>query len=74
MATVLDIKTKAIHDIQRLANTYKNKDELFQAVARQTGVSVSMVIKVYYGQRTDPGVTVLDKLVAGVNQLVERRL
>ena len=73
MTTANDILLKTMSDIQSLAETYKTKPDLFAAVARQSGVSKSMVTKLYYGQRA-PTVALLDKLAAGVNQLVARRI
>jgi transcriptional regulator with XRE-family HTH domain len=73
MTTATQIMLRTMTNIQSLAETYKTKPELFAAVARQSGVSESMVTKMYYGQRT-PTIGILDKLAAGVDQLVERRL
>jgi len=72
MTTVLDIKIKAISDMQFLVGYFDTKEDLFAAVARQSGISHSMARKVYYGQRQNPGVSTLDSLVAGINQLMER--
>jgi len=72
MPTVLDIKLKAIADMQALVDYFDTKEDLFMAVARQSGVSHSMARKIYYGQRQNPGVSTLDSLVAGIDQLMER--
>ena len=46
---------------------------MFDGVAKQSGVSESMVRKMYYGSRANPSVDVLDKVRAAVGMLLERR-
>ncbi len=73
MTTAQSIMLRTMTNIDALAKTYKTKPALFAAVARQSGVSESMVTKMYYGQRT-PTIRILDKLTAGVDRLIAKRL
>jgi len=60
--------------IQSLEDTYKSKDKMFDAVHRQSGVSVSMIRKLWYGERKNPSIAVLDALAHAVVVLTGRRL
>jgi|GEM_PF-6507550 len=73
MHTAKEILVTAIHGVEMLSDTYKTKADLFDGIARQSGISASAVSKIYYRTRS-PGVEVLDRLALGVQQLVERRL
>ena len=67
---MLDTKT----GLQSLEPTYNTKMDMFKAVRRQSGVSVSMISKFWYGERSNPSINVMDKLADGVRVLTERRL
>jgi len=73
MVTARDIASETLLNMGRLAKTYNTIEELFMAVARQSGVSESMIRKMYYGSRGNPSVNVLDKVSASVIALLERR-
>ena len=73
MATARDLTTEALNNMGRLAKKYKTLESMFDGVAKQSGVSESMVRKMYYGSRANPSVDVLDKVTAAVGMLLERR-
>jgi len=74
MITCKDIQLKTMSGLQAIEATYKSKEKMFEAVNRQSGVSVSMITKMWYGERKNPSVDVMDKLASAVSILVERRL
>jgi len=67
--TARQIMLDAMNGLQSLANNYATLDELFDAVARQSGVSKSMITKIYYGEKTNPSVRILDMFALAVKQL-----
>ena len=73
MATARDITVETLMNMGRLAQTYSTLEIMFEGVAKQSGVSESMVRKMYYGSRANPSVDVLDKVTAAVGTLLERR-
>jgi len=73
MATARDLATETLANMGRLAQTYPKLEAMFEGVAKQSGVSESMVRKMYYGSRANPSVDVLDKVTASVTVLLERR-
>ena len=74
MTTARDIATETISKMTRLHKSYPTIQDMFDGIARQSGVSESMTRKFFYGARRNPSVDVLDKLAAAVEILVERRL
>ena len=73
MATAREITVDTLMNMGRLAQTYSTLELMFNGVALQSGVSESMVRKMYYGSRANPSVDVLDKVAAAVSLLIERR-
>jgi len=47
---------------------------MFTSVSRASGVSVSLITKLYYQQRKNPTIDVLDNLADAVALIEERRL
>ena len=72
MNTAQEIASKALSDMTLLRKHHKTLQGMFDAVARQTGVSESGIRKFYYGTKGNPSVVILDKLAAGINVLMER--
>jgi transcriptional regulator with XRE-family HTH domain len=69
-----DIMLTTIHGLQALEAAYSSKMEMFRSVARQSGVSLSLVSKVFYGQRSNPTISTLDRLADSISLLAERKL
>jgi len=59
--------------LHSLEVTYKSKIAMIRAVSRQSGVSTSLLLKLYYGQRKNPTIDIMDKLADAVAILEERR-
>jgi len=60
--------------LQALEDTYDSKIQMFTSVSRASGVSVSLITKLYYQQRKNPTIDVLDNLADAVALIEERRL
>ncbi len=69
MGQARQLLLQVISDMQLLANRYRTIQELFDAVAKASGVSESMTRKLYYGQKVNPTVDIMDKLSDGINRL-----
>ena len=74
MRTCRDIMIETMSGIQSLESTYKSKEKMFEAVFRQSGVSKSMITKIWYGERKNPSIDVMHRLAGAVVILAERRL
>ena len=72
MVTARDIATETLIDMGRLRQNYPTLELMFMGVAKQSGVSESMIRKMHYGSRANPSVDVLDKVTAAVAVLLER--
>lgn len=73
MVTVRDITTATLTSMGTLRKKYRTLDLMFEGIASQSGVSESMIRKLYYGARTNPSGDVLDKVTAAVGMLLERK-
>ena len=73
MTTARGMVDETLANMRGLASKYKTKDDLFADVARVSGVSESMCRKVYYKDRKNPSVDIIDKLSTGVKALVANK-
>ena len=69
-----DIMLATMRGLQALEDTFDSKIQMFTSVSHMSGVSVSLITKLYYGQRKNPTIDVLDNLADAVALIEERRL
>ena len=72
MVTVRQITAQTLMGINSLIEKYGTKTETFEALAKASGVSASMIAKLHYGAKTNPSGEVIDKLTEAITYLNEQ--